>query len=266
MEEIFVRKSSGVCFVSYRILENSPRNSHRIESRSRTRNFPTRSQIYLPQDSGEAVLLLLSGRVKLYHITAEGKETILAFIEPGELFGELSLVQPGGRDEFAEAMQKCQVVLIPGDEVRRLMETHADVALKVTKLFGLRMQRIERRLKSLMYRSNRERLVALLLELAERYGRNVENGVQIGIRLSHQELASVIGATRETVTVLLGNLRDEELLSITRRQLVLHDVARLAASIGERPPAIPAPPPIAVPAPGMSVVNPPDSRGPSRPG
>lgn len=224
----------------------------RVESRSRSRDFPARSQIYLPQDSGDSVLLLVAGRVKLYHITAEGKETILAFIEPGELFGELSLVQTGGREEFAEAMQKSQVVLIPGDAVRGLMESHADVALKVTKLFGLRRQRIERRLKSLMYRSNRERLVSLLLELVERYGHQTDRGVEIGIRLSHQELASVIGATRETVTVLLGNLRDEGLLVINRRRLVLHNVSRMAASIGERPPSLDSQvagqPPLTVPA------------------
>ena len=81
--------------------------------------------------------------------------------------------------------------------------------------------------------------MSLLLELSERYGRRDENGVLIGIRLSHQELANVIGATRETVTVLLGNLRDEGLLTIRRKQLVVHDLKRLATSIGERPPLIP---------------------------
>jgi len=218
----------------------NPDEIARVESRSRSKSFPARSQVYLPSDAGDSVLLLVSGRVKLYHITGEGKETILTFIEPGELFGELSLLDRGDRNEYAETMHKSTVVLIPGDEVHRLMETHPDVALRVTKLIGFRRQRIERRLKSLLFRSNRERLVALLLELAERYGRRKDDGVLIGIRLSHQELAGVIGATRETVTVLLGNLRDEGLLTINRRQLLLHDVQRLAASIGEPAPAIPA--------------------------
>ena len=96
------------------------------------------------------------------------------------------------------------MITIPGDRMQRLMESHADVSLGITKMIGLRRRRIERRLKNLLYLSNRERLIYLLLELAEQYGLAGSAGINLGIKLSHQDLANIIGSTRETVTVVLG--------------------------------------------------------------
>ena len=103
---------------------------------------------------------------------------------------------------------------------------------------GLRRQSVERRLKSLLFRSNRERLVHLLLELAEKYGHPTPEGTLIGIKLSHQDLASMIGSTRETVTVLLGELQAAGDLTIKRRQIILTQLDRLAACIDADPPLI----------------------------
>ena len=78
----------------------------RIESRSQARAFSRGGLIYLPSDHANAVMLLVSGRIKLYHITAEGKQALLGFIDPGELFGELAIFEATEREEFAEAMEK----------------------------------------------------------------------------------------------------------------------------------------------------------------
>ncbi|HUG18295.1 MAG TPA: Crp/Fnr family transcriptional regulator [Planctomycetaceae bacterium] len=212
-----------------------------IEKRSRTRKFVRGSVIYVPSDEADSVLLLTSGRVKIHHLTPDGKEALLALIDPGELFGELAILEGGRREEFAEAMETSQVVAIPSDVIQNLMETHSEVSLGVTTLLGLRRRRLERRLKSLLFRSNRERLVHLLVELLEKYGRPEPDGTLIGIRLSHQELANIIGSTRETVTVLLGELSFDRLLTVKKRKIYVPDPKRLAASIGLDPPDIPNP-------------------------
>ena len=209
----------------------SPEEITRIESQSRMQTLPRKGLVYLPSDSSDAVFLLTKGRIKLYNLTSEGKETVLAFIEPGELFGELSLLNPGQREEFAEAMSTSTIVMISGEVIRNLIESRPSLTIQLTRLMGLRRQRIERRLKSLLFRSNRERLVYLLLELAARYGERSEEGIALSIRLSHQELSSVIGSTRETVTVLLGELQHERSLIIKRRQIILTNLRQLAASI-----------------------------------
>lgn len=203
-----------------------------LESQCRVRSFPRSTPIYLPSDHANGVLLLAQGLVKIGSITEEGKQSILTFIEPGELFGELSLMGGEQREEFAEAVEKSQVVLIPNEVMQQLLLRNTRLSLGITRLIGLRRRRIERRLKNLLFRSNRERLVHLLLELAAQYGRPTPDGVQLKIKLSHQDLASVIGSTRETVTVLLGEMQSEGLLKLGRRKIILTDQARLAKTVG----------------------------------
>jgi CRP-like cAMP-binding protein len=207
-----------------------------LEARCRARKLPRGAPIYLPSDQADGVMLVAEGRVKIGSLTQEGKQTILAFIEPGELFGELALLGGEKREEYAETVEKSTIVLIPNEVMRQLLAENHDVSLGITKLFGLRKQRIERRLKYLLFRSNRERLVHLLLELAEQYGQAVPGGVQLKIKLSHQDLANIIGSTRETVTVVLGELQAEGRLQIGRRKIVLTDIVRLADSVGATAP------------------------------
>ena len=100
--------------------------------------------------------------------------------------------------------------------------------MAVTRYIGLRRRSLERRLKNLMFRSNRDRLLGLLRELLEQYGRQIIEGILIDIRLSHQDLASLIGMTRESVTIVLGELQNERLITIGRQRIVVLDPKRLA--------------------------------------
>ena len=210
----------------------------RVERVSRVRRLDRGTPVYLPADTPDGVLLLTEGRIKICHLTPDGKQSILAFIEPGEIFGELALFDTDARDEYAESIEPSQVVLIPKSEFQHLMEQHADVSLGVTRLFGLRRKRIERRLKYLLFRSNRDRLIHLLLELAEDYGRHEPDGIALGIKLSHQDMASIIGSTRETVTVLLGELQHENLIQLARRRVKVRDLHGLADSVSIPPPQV----------------------------
>lgn len=211
----------------------------RLERRARMLEFPRNSTIFLPSDVADGVFLLGQGRVRICSNTADGKQAILAFIDPGEIFGELSLVQGGEREERAEAAIDSTVILLPGDELRQMLEESAPLAFGVTKLIGLRRKRIERRLRNLLFRSNRDRLGHLLLELTEQYGKAIDDGVQLDIKLSHQELASLIGVTRETVTTLLGEMQLKGLLLISRQKVVIRNLRRLSASLDTTVPELP---------------------------
>jgi CRP/FNR family transcriptional regulator, cyclic AMP receptor protein len=217
----------------------TPDQLARLERRARMRQFPQKAAVYLPADAADGVLLLAEGRVKLCSLTADGKEAILAFIEAGELFGELSLVGELVRDEHAETVAPSTVILLPRDELEGLMAESPQLALGVTKLIGWRRRRIERRLKTLLFHSNRERVIHLLLDLAEQYGQAIPEGVLLAVKLSHQDLASVIGATRETVTVLLGELQLDGMLKVARQRLIIRDLPRLAACVDATPPRMP---------------------------
>ena len=207
----------------------------RLERVARIRKFPRDSAVYLPSDPLEGAFLLAEGRIRICSTTPEGKRAILTFIEPGELFGELALIQTGVREDRAEAVVASTVVFLPGAELMQLMESSAPLTLGVSKLIGLRRMRIERRLRSLLFRSNRDRLTHLLWELVQHYGQSTAVGIRLDIRLSHQEMASIIGATRETVTVLLGEMQLEKLLKVSRQQVLVTNPDLLAQLAGEVP-------------------------------
>ncbi len=216
-------------------LQLSPDDLNQLESRSRFRTYPARTPIYLPGEKAESVFLVAEGMVKVSHFSADGKESILAFIEPGEMFGELALLDVHERDEFVGAVARTTVVMIPTVELQKILAVRADVTLGITKLVGLRRQRIERRLKNVLFQSVRDRLIHLLLDLEEQFGQDTPEGVQLRLKLSHQDLGNLIGATRETVTSLLGQLRAEGSIEYRRCNVVLKNVSRLANSVQRLP-------------------------------
>jgi CRP-like cAMP-binding protein len=220
----------------------TPAEKERLEGHALLRTFKRGEIIYFPSEPGQTVLVLSRGRVKIKTLGADGKETILTFIEEGELFGELALVDSEPRNEFAEAVEGAVVVAVPREDMLWLIGRRPDVALSVTKLLGLRRRRVENRLRNILFRSTRERVVALLLELLESYGRQAEGHWEIRLKLSHQELGNLIGATRESVTLTLGRLQVERFLQVRRQQIVILDRDRLseeAAGAGRTPPDAP---------------------------
>lgn len=211
-----------------------------LEANARMRSFEKGSTIYLPSDASNAVFLIAEGRVRLCSYTPDGKQIILGFIETGEVFGELALFDEAHYEDRAEAVTKTSVVSIPSLVVKTLMEQDSKLSLGVTKLVGFRRMRIERRLRSLLFRSNRDRVVQLLLDLCEQYGRLSKIGVDIELSLSHQDMASIVGTTRESTTLVLGELQEMGIVQIARQRVVVLDLHRLAGLVDAVPPILDA--------------------------
>ena len=212
----------------------SPDQLDSLEKHCQRRKFAAACPIYLPSESADSIYLVGSGLVKICHLTADGKVSTLAFVKTGEVFGELALFDSGERGEYVESVEASVLIRIPKQRIQELMNRDLDVALAVTKLVGLRRQRIERRLTTLLFTSNQHRLNHLLLDLAEQFGIAIEGGIRLGLKLSHQEIANLIGTTRETVTILMGKLKTDGLISGQRQTVILSDISRLAESVGRR--------------------------------
>jgi CRP-like cAMP-binding protein len=166
----------------------------------------------------------------------DGRQSILCFVNPGEVFGELALFGARNEDEYAETTEISLIVIIPASIMHQLLSASPELSLRISRLVGLRRRRIERRLKNLLFQSNRERLIRLLLELADDYGRRVPSDqVELAIRLSHQDLASIIGSTRESVTLLLGDLQQEGLVQLQRRRITIRSLPSLVNALESVP-------------------------------
>jgi CRP-like cAMP-binding protein len=179
------------------------------------------SPVYSPVDVSDAVFVVATGRIRICHLTHDGKRSTLAFVDPGEVFGELAVLDDTPREEYAEAAKESSVIRIPVDRLNDLLKENPDVALRFLHLIAQRRKRLERRLRNLLFCSSRDRLIHLLLELAEKYGAPADNGVRLTTDLSHQDLASMIGSTRETVTLVLGDLQSDGLIKLGRRKITL---------------------------------------------
>ena len=203
-----------------------------LERRCRMRNVPRGKLVYSPGDAANAVYLLASGRIKICALTAEGKQAILMFVDPGELFGELAILETGMREDMAEACEDACVIGIPVDALQQSMEADAETGLAMVRMIAARRRWLERRRRGLLFRSHRERLILALLDLSQQYGSCTRDGLRLSARLSHQDLANMIGSSRETVTIALANLRSAGHVRVQRRNIVLTRPDELARSVG----------------------------------
>jgi CRP-like cAMP-binding protein len=199
-----------------------------LSQNARMRRFRRGAVVYGPGEPGESVMIVADGRVKIKDISKHGKEAILAFIDEGEVFGELALVDGNQRREFAEAVEDSLIIAIPRADFLALLEGRPDLTLSIVRMIGLRRQRLENRLRNVLFLSGRARMAHLLLELAESHGRRAGNEFRIELKLKHQELAALVGIARETVTTTLGQFQDEGLIRRDGRLITILDARRLA--------------------------------------
>ncbi len=181
--------------------------------------FRRRSPIYLAPDR---VYQLQSGRVKMSHVSTEGREVILDFVEPGELFGEMQILD-ASEDVTAEALEDSRVLAIPRARLEGLLHDRPGLALRLARLVAVRRQRTELRLRTLAYSTVPQRLGNLLLQLCRQYGAPHHRGTLLRIRLSQGELGNLIGASREIVNCTLSEFRQKSLVDVSRTQLIVRE-------------------------------------------
>ncbi len=174
------------------------------------KTFPKGDAIYFPGDPAKTIYLLIKGRVRITQISDEGKEAILAILAPGDIFGELALLDDEGvRNEIVEAMEDCLICYIAKSDFEGFLIQKPALNLKVTKFIGLRLRRIENQIYNLIFKDAFSRLESLLERLAEDYGEPHPEGVLITIKLTHQDLGNLINATRPTVSEYLAELKKQ---------------------------------------------------------
>lgn len=194
-----------------------------LEKAARSLHLKRASSLALTSDTDRWVYLVIRGRLRVTTITPQGKLAILGYVEPGELFGEHALLGAPQTADRMEAAEESLIARIPTQLVQQVMEESPATTLAITKLVGMRFSRLERRLRSLLFRSNRERLLHLLVDLAQQYGLPRAQGIEIKLAFSHQELANLIGSTRESVTLLISELEAQRLVQVIKRKIILLD-------------------------------------------
>lgn len=190
--------------------------------------YPKGQLVYLPGDSSDTVYLLKKGRVKISRVNDDGKEMLLTILEPGEIFGEVEALSGDHRETLVQALDHTLVCEIRREDFDHYLHKYAHVGGRVLKLMGARLRTIESRIGELVFKSAPARLATVLLRLAESMGVEENRGVRLQAKLTHQNLASLIGTSRETVSTLISQFSQRGLLVQENRQILILDKDRLA--------------------------------------
>ena len=192
-----------------------------VEERTVMREIRRKEMLYLPGDAGDRVYLLKKGVVKISSLTEDAREIILALLRPGEVFGEEAVLDESPRDHMAEAYEDALICVIPKNEFMAMLSAHPDMAFKVTKLIGFRLKTFRNRVEGLLFKGAPARLAHTLLDLARDHGVKDSFGILLPLRLSQQDLANLIGVTRESVNLALTDFKSRGLVEADGRSLRL---------------------------------------------
>lgn len=199
----------------------SPAEMQEMEKMTRMEEVKKRQPLYLPGDPSTNVYFLKQGRVKISNTDASGKEITFELLEAGDVFGELEAMNGVPRATAAEALDDALICAIPRDAFTHYLATHPAVTVELTKLIGLRLRKIQSRVEDLVFRDVPARLAQLLLQLGQSHGVSGADGLRLKAKLTHQEMANLIGCSRETVSATLGQFRDEGLLRMDGRTMTI---------------------------------------------
>jgi CRP/FNR family cyclic AMP-dependent transcriptional regulator len=198
-------------------------------------DFKTKEIVFSEGDLGDAIYLLKTGHVRLYRLTEDGKELSLAILGPGDVFGELALFEESRRQTFAEALQDSHICAASVDDFTRLMSHKPQLTMMVASEIAKRRSEMETRIAGLAYGSVRSKLLHALRHLAREHGERLAGGrIRIAVRLSHQEVAQLIGVSREACTIELGKLQKSGALGFDDARFIVVSPDRLEPGIFDR--------------------------------
>ena len=177
---------------------------------------------------GDRLYLVAKGKIKLGRTSADGRENLQAVLGPGEMFGELSLFDPGPRASGATAVTDARLLGLGHDDLLPWLRSRPDVATHLLRAFARRLRRTNEAMADLVFSDVPGRVAKALLDLARRFGVPGDEGVHVTHDLTQEELAQLVGASRETVNKALADFASRGWIRHEARAVVLRDVERLS--------------------------------------
>ena len=182
---------------------------------------------YAPGDESEALFLLKRGKVRIYRATPEGGEFTLAVVEAGTMFGEMSLTAQRMREAYAEAVEPSDICVLRREDLERIVRSNPDVGLAMMRVLSERLRDCEERLEDVGLKDVPARLASLILQLVAQEGIVTPEGPAVPTHYTHRQLASMVGASRESVTRAFTKLRAGGTVELKDRRVYVRDMAAL---------------------------------------
>ena len=178
-------------------------------------------------DQGDQLYVIMSGKIKLGRTASDGRENLVAVLGPGEIFGEMALFNPAPRNATATAVSATRLAGLRHENLRRAIASSPDVSLQLLQALAQRLSKTNESLADLVFSDVPGRVAKALLDLADRFGRPAADGLLVAHDLTQEELAQLVGASRETVNKALAEFVQRGWIRLENRAVVILDLQRL---------------------------------------
>lgn len=185
------------------------------------------ASVFHEGDQGDQLYVIVTGKIKLGRTSPDGRENLLAVLGPGELFGEMALFDPSPRNATATAVSETRLAGLRHENLRKAIQASPDVSLQLLQALARRLRRTNDSLADLVFSDVPGRVAKALLDLADRFGRPTTDGILVAHELTQEELAQLVGASRETVNKALAEFVQRGWLRLEARAVVILDLQRL---------------------------------------
>ena len=189
---------------------------------------PKGNTLFKEGDAGDRLFVVVEGKLKLGTSSIDGRENLLSILGPGDMFGELSLFDPGPRTATAAAVTDARVLALAHDQVIGLVTQHPQVSLELLARLAQRLRRTNEVLADLVFSDVPGRVAKALMDLGSRFGVQKDDGLHVNHDLTQEELAQLVGASRETVNKALADFAARNWVRLEPRAVVVLDYERLS--------------------------------------
>ncbi len=204
---------------------------HELMTAAKRRAFRSGEVIFHRDDPGQVLYMIKEGKVKICIISPDGQEISLAVFGKGECFGEFALLDGLPRSADAIAMEKVECYTLQRSDFHNAIMKNPKIAIQVLEALTTRLRNTDNMVEDLIFLDVYGRVAKKLLELADAHGVKTDDGVRIDVRLTQQELASMVGASRESVNKVMGYFSEKDFISTDKHRITLHRIADLKRRI-----------------------------------
>lgn len=191
---------------------------------ARTERYPAGEEIYAKGSPGESMMAVLRGTAKMTSVSRDGKEIVLNIMHPGEIFGEIALLDGGARSADAIAMTDCEILILLRRDFMPILKKRADICLILMEILCQRLRQTSEQVEDVLFRHLESRVAKSLLHLAHTTSLQGVSGVPVELHVSQQQLGSMAGGTRESVNKIEQSWRKEGWIERNKGVIVLRDV------------------------------------------
>ncbi len=206
-----------------------------LAARTVRKLFSTGELLFSEGEPCNGLHIISKGRVRIFKTSVGGREQVLAVNKPGESVAELPVFDGGPYPATAVAIEDTEMAFISRRDFHAHCMEHPEIALKMLAVAGVRLRRLVGIVEELSFTTIRQRLVAVLIKLAQSEGKITAQGIELQLPSSHQDLANQLGTVRELISRNLMRLQAEGLLDVDARQIVVKDMKSLAALLDTAP-------------------------------